>query len=390
MRLVLCDDNRMLCEALASILEAHGHPILAITTCVAGGIAAVAEHRPDACLLDLCLPDGSGLDAARAMRHYHPDTKVLVLSCLTDPAVLWEAKKIGVTGFLRKDQKPEKILAALDVIGAGGTVFDPNLSRQPRWRTDAQPRENPLRALTPREMEVMGRIVAGQSTAQMAREMGVATSTLRSYIKNILTKLGAHTRLQAAAIASRAPRPLSGAICRDAEAPPMGRMQTRAAAHCYWRSSKVKLIVLVYHSTGPKGHLEPIEILIEGLAFVDGADAEVEEPAPPLGGKLDSLLHDRVGGEDITAALGSRRVLHVQHRASREQYGASDHLTVKPGDYQRDLIREAVMQHPDFIECMCGGYAMATAEVPFQYVPEGGNFSPVLVRGDALSQSPPA
>jgi len=220
MRLVLCDDNRMLCEALASILEAHGHPILAITTCVAGGIAAVAEHRPDACLLDLCLPDGSGLDAARAMRHYHPDTKVLVLSCLTDPAVLWEAKKIGVTGFLRKDQKPEKILAALDVIGAGGTVFDPNLSRQPRWRTDAQPRENPLRALTPREMEVMGRIVAGQSTAQMAREMGVATSTLRSYIK-------------AAAIASRAPRPLSGAICRDAEAPPMSRMQTRAAAYCY-------------------------------------------------------------------------------------------------------------------------------------------------------------
>ena len=109
MRLVLCDDNRLLCEALASVLQARGHPIIAITTCVAEGIAAIAEHRPDACLLDLCLPDGSGLDAARAMRRHHPDTKILVLSCLADPAVLAEAKKIGVAGFLRKDLKAETI-----------------------------------------------------------------------------------------------------------------------------------------------------------------------------------------------------------------------------------------------------------------------------------------
>jgi two-component system, NarL family, nitrate/nitrite response regulator NarL len=204
MRLVLCDDNRILCEALASILEARGHPILAITTCVAGGIAAVAEHRPDACLLDLCLPDGSGLDAARAMRHHHPDTKVLVLSCLNDPAVLWEAKKIGVTGFLRKDQKPEKILAALDVIDAGGMAFNAKPWRSSSARVTHAP-ENPLAALTPRETEVLRRIVAGQSTGQMALEMNVATSTLRSYIKSVLTKLGAHSRLQAAAMASRVP-----------------------------------------------------------------------------------------------------------------------------------------------------------------------------------------
>ena len=204
MRLVLCDDNRILCEALASILEARGHPILAITTCVAGSIAAVTEHRPDACLLDLCLPDGSGLDAARAMRHHHPDTKVLVLSCLTDPAVLWEAKKIGVKGFLRKDQKPEKILAALDVIDAGGMAFDAKLWRSSSARV-THASEHPPAALTPRETEVLRRIVAGQSTREMALEMNVATSTLRSYIKSVLAKLGAHSRLQAAAMASRVP-----------------------------------------------------------------------------------------------------------------------------------------------------------------------------------------
>jgi two-component system, NarL family, nitrate/nitrite response regulator NarL len=203
MRLVLCDDNRLLCEALASILQARGHRILAITTRVADTIEAVATHRPDACLLDLRLPDGNGLDAARLIRRCHPDTKILVLTCLTDPAVLPEAKKIGVAGFLRKDLRADTIIAALDVIGSGGVVFGPKYSGQASSRATMQPREDILGRLTPRETQVLWRIAAGQSTGQMASEMGVATSTLRSYVKNILAKLGAHSRLQAAAIASR-------------------------------------------------------------------------------------------------------------------------------------------------------------------------------------------
>ena len=118
-RLVLCDDNRILCEALASILQARGHPVLAIATSATDSIAAVATNRPDACLLDLCFPDGSGLDIARAIRRSHPETKIVVLSCVTDPAVVSEAKKIGVVGFLRKDQKPETLAGALEVISAG-------------------------------------------------------------------------------------------------------------------------------------------------------------------------------------------------------------------------------------------------------------------------------
>jgi DNA-binding NarL/FixJ family response regulator len=205
MRLVLCDDNRLLCEALAFIFQARGHPVAAIATRAADGVAAVATYRPDACLLDLRLPDGSGLDAARTIRRHYPDTKVLVLSGLDDPAVVVEAKKIGVAGFLRKDAKTDAIVAALDVIEAGGAAFGPRYSGQVTWRTAAPPRENLLGTLTPRETQVLRRIVAGQSTGQMAREMDVAPSTLRSYVKNILAKLGAHSRLQAAAIASREP-----------------------------------------------------------------------------------------------------------------------------------------------------------------------------------------
>jgi two-component system nitrate/nitrite response regulator NarL len=159
-------------------------------------------HKPDVCLLDVRLPDGSGLDAARMMLEYHPDTKIVVLSCLNDPAVVSEAKKIGVAGFLRKDQKPDSIVHAIEVVGVGGTAFGPVTPRQRGCRTTAGYSGNRLEALTPRETDVLRRIVAGQSTRQMASEMDVTISTLRSYIKSILTKLGVHSRLQAAAIAT--------------------------------------------------------------------------------------------------------------------------------------------------------------------------------------------
>ena len=201
MRLVLCDDNRILCEALASFLQAQGHRVLAIATCASEAVAAVSLHNPDVCLLDVRLPDGSGTDAACAMRRKCPDTKIVMFSGLNDPAMVSEARNAGVAGFLRKDQKPDSIVRAIEEVGEGGTAFD-SATRPRSRRTAAEHEDHRLRAFTPRETEVLQRIVAGQSTRQMASEMDVTVSTLRSYIKSVLAKLGVHTRLQAAAIAT--------------------------------------------------------------------------------------------------------------------------------------------------------------------------------------------
>jgi two-component system, NarL family, nitrate/nitrite response regulator NarL len=199
MRLVLCKDNRIFCQALAVALEARGHRALAIATTADESVAAVARHQPDACLLDLRFRSGGeGLGAARMIRDRYPETAVLVVSGRADKAMSLAAKKIGVAGVFGSDQELDRIAAALDVIAVARSA---SAAGPPGPRT--QPGEDLLAALTPREAEVLRRITAGQSTRKMAGEMNVTTETLRTYVKNVLGKLGTHSRLEAAALASR-------------------------------------------------------------------------------------------------------------------------------------------------------------------------------------------
>ncbi len=203
MRLVICDDNLILGEALAAALQARGHQVLAITTSASDGAGAVGAHQPDGCILDLRFRQGeSGLAAVREIRKGCAATRILILSGITDPVLWAQTMRTGVAGFLRKDQNVSQIAEALEVIAAGGVVFDPNVTRRvpvPRAGVPAGARYG----LTPRERDVLARIAAGQSTSQMAAEMRITTGTLRSYVKSLLSKLSAHSRLQAAAIARR-------------------------------------------------------------------------------------------------------------------------------------------------------------------------------------------
>jgi len=208
MRLVICDGNRILCEALAAALEEYGHEVLALATTADDCVAAVTSCQPDVCELDIHLPEPEdGLRAVREIRDHCPGTAVLVISDLTDPGIWVEARQLGIAGILGKDRSVSQIADALNTIVSGEPVFDP--VPPPETRGAAPPV-----SLTPREAEVLGRIVAGQDTRQMAREMSIAVSTLRTYVKNLLAKLGAHSRLEAAAVASRANLPTEASAAR--------------------------------------------------------------------------------------------------------------------------------------------------------------------------------
>ena len=117
--------------------------------------------------------------------------------------MLSDAMDIGIAGFLPKDQDVDQIADALDVIAAGGAVFDAGLHRGVASGSRRQRSTRPVDRLTPREREILARIVAGESTKQMARAMSITTGTASMYARNVLTKLGVHSRLQAAALADR-------------------------------------------------------------------------------------------------------------------------------------------------------------------------------------------
>ncbi len=205
LRLVLCDDHQILAQALAAALRAHGHQVLSVTKDPAAGVAAVATHDPDICILDVHFPGGnSGLAAARLMRQNYPRTKVLMLSGVADSDTLAEAVKIGVVGLIPKDQGVDEIADALQVIATGGAVFGPVAAHRATAAGMTKPQfKDPFDLLAPREREVLARIIEGQSTKQMARAMGIGNGTVRMYVRNVLTALGAHSRLEVAAIARR-------------------------------------------------------------------------------------------------------------------------------------------------------------------------------------------
>jgi two-component system nitrate/nitrite response regulator NarL len=201
MRLVLCDDHKILADALAAALEARGHQVLAVTATPTEAVAAVAAHRPDICLLDVHFPEEeNGLDAARVIRQRYPQTKVLLFSGAADSRTVSEAAKLGVAGYLLKDQSVSEISQTLEMIALGQAVSGPRLPPRIAGHSGSPAG---LDALTPKEREVLAHLVAGESTGQIAQAMGVTVGTIRIYIGKVLAKLGVHSRLQAVALARK-------------------------------------------------------------------------------------------------------------------------------------------------------------------------------------------
>jgi two-component system, NarL family, nitrate/nitrite response regulator NarL len=197
-RLVICDGNRVLSEALAAALGAYDGEIRAVASSTADGcIAAVIECRPDVCMLDPLLPTAEdGLRLIGEIRDRWPGLAVLVISDVSDPDIWVQARKLGIAGLVGKNRSVSQIADALRAMAAGERVFDPAPPL-------GAPRPPAPFVLTPREEEVLRRIAAGQHTHQMATEMDIAISTLRTYVKNVFAKLGVHSRLEAAAIANQ-------------------------------------------------------------------------------------------------------------------------------------------------------------------------------------------
>src|SRR5215213_4937036 len=113
MRIVVCDDDRLLLESLSRALELRGFTVEAATSAPHEAVSAVQRFSPDVLLIDLGFPEGDGLDAARDVRRNYPETQVVILTASQDRAPVFEAAKLGLAGYVGKDQRLDGIVEAL-------------------------------------------------------------------------------------------------------------------------------------------------------------------------------------------------------------------------------------------------------------------------------------
>lgn len=206
MRLLLIDDHALFRIGLRELLERRGiHVIDAVGDCRRGIELALSEH-PDVVLLDMRMPEMTGLAVLCELRARGAKGPVAILTTSRDEKDVIEALQCGAQGYLLKDMEPDELLLALSAIVRGETVVAKELTgvlakavQGERMNTGLAP--HLLSELTPREREILCHLAEGQSNKVIARNLGISDGTVKLHVKAILRKLGVHSRVEAAVIA---------------------------------------------------------------------------------------------------------------------------------------------------------------------------------------------
>jgi two-component system, NarL family, nitrate/nitrite response regulator NarL len=175
---------------------------VAVAPTAEDAFVAMERERPDLVLMDLGLPDQSGLAAGKAILERFPDQKILALTARDDHWAVEEALQIGFHGYVTKNTAVEEFVQAVQTVSAGQVVLPRRLSSG-NGRSEDEHAALMAEQLTPREREVLTLLVQGASGDAIARPLGISPNTVRTHVQSILTKLQVHSRLEAAAFAVR-------------------------------------------------------------------------------------------------------------------------------------------------------------------------------------------
>lgn len=200
---VVVDDHRAFGDLLALALA--GEPDLrcvGTASNVGEGLALAERLRPDVVIMDVQVGDEDGIAAAATLTSRHRDLRVVVLTAHADRLTLDRATEADACAVLPKDASLPEVLAALRSARRGGVVVHPRLLRRIVTTSQQSPRVG-LPTLTGRERDVLQLLADGLDARQTAKQLGISLHTCRGYIKTLLVKLGAHSQLQAVAIATR-------------------------------------------------------------------------------------------------------------------------------------------------------------------------------------------
>jgi DNA-binding NarL/FixJ family response regulator len=202
-RVVIVDDHEMFAQGLEAILNADpGLEVVATAGTVDAGCASVRLHLPDVVLMDYELPDGDGAEATERIKADAPKTQVVMVTSFDDESVLVRAIEAGCSGFITKHKAIQEVSSAVRAAHAGEALISPSMLARLLPRLRQKPRGVGA-DLTPREIEVLKLLADGVSNQQIAEKLVLSMHTVRNHVQNVITKLGAHSKLEAVATAVR-------------------------------------------------------------------------------------------------------------------------------------------------------------------------------------------
>lgn len=199
-RALIVDDHRMLAELLSGALDARPEiTVVGTASSSAEALTAVTSLHPDVVVLDYDLPDGDGVALVGPIREAAPSCRVLMLTSYTDPVLLSDAIDAGCAGFVTKRNSTDEIASAVLAVASDETPVSPDMVRSLVRKDQTSTGSD----LTAREVEVLRLAAQGLSNKEIAEQLFLSVNTVRNHMQRVLNKLGAHSKLEATAIAAR-------------------------------------------------------------------------------------------------------------------------------------------------------------------------------------------
>ncbi|MGH2883088.1 MAG: response regulator [Solirubrobacteraceae bacterium] len=199
---LIADDDHLMRAGLAAVLESDAEiEVIGHASTGREAIALTRRREPDVVLMDVQMPDVDGIAATRELAGAAPATRVLILTTFEEDDYIFGGLRAGASGFLLKRTPAEELIRAVHTVAAGESLLSPSVTRRVIDRMARQPDPQPgtsnLELLTPREGEVLVLLASGLSNAEIAAELIIEESTVKTHVKRILMKLGLRDRVQA-------------------------------------------------------------------------------------------------------------------------------------------------------------------------------------------------
>jgi two-component system response regulator DevR len=195
----LVDDHEVVRQGLRTLLEDAGLRVVGEASTAAEAVRRIAATRPQVAVLDVQLPDGTGIDVCREVRSSVPETACLMLTSFDDDDALFAAIMAGAAGYLLKQIRGLQLVESVQRVAAGESLLDPKVTARVLERIRNGPRQDPrLAALTEQERRILDLIAEGLTNRQIGSRLGLAEKTIKNYVSSLLAKIGLQSRTQAA------------------------------------------------------------------------------------------------------------------------------------------------------------------------------------------------